>query len=59
MDTSVSPSAYHDELTPDICITVVDGNAHKCAFSLVDFLKIWLKFTIHFKGNPATVTFDF
>ncbi len=28
------------ELTPNICLIVVDGNAHKCAFSFVEFLKI-------------------
>ncbi len=30
----------------------VHVNTHKFAFSVADFLKIWLKFALHFNGNP-------
>lgn len=48
-------AACFDESTPNIHITVVDGNAHKVAFSFADFLKIRFKFAIHLDGNAATV----
>ncbi len=37
------PTAYHNELTPNIHITLVDGNTHKCWFSTAEFLKNSLK----------------
>lgn len=49
------PACYLEEI-PNIPITLVDGNVHKCAFSFVEFQKIWVKFSVHFNGNPATVT---
>ncbi len=39
-DTWLEIVAYLDELTPNVGITVVDGNTHKCAFSSAEFLKI-------------------
>ncbi len=50
------PTAYLNELTPYICIIVVNENTHKFAFSFAEFLKIWEKFAIYFNGNPALVS---
>lgn len=51
---SVPPAAYL-ELPPNICPAVLDGDAHKCTFSVGAFLKIGLIFAIHSSGKPVTV----
>ncbi len=44
---NVAPcTAYLDEITPDVCITVVDGITHKCAFSFTEFLKLSIRIYI-------------
>ena len=49
---SAPPTAYLEEPTPNICRTVVDGNAHKCAFSFDDFLDILVKICNTFGWKP-------
>lgn len=49
------PTAYPNEHTPNICITVVDGNALKCTFSFIEFQDIWLKLAMCLQGIPAGV----
>lgn len=43
--------------TPDIPITVEDGNAHSFAFSCANFLQIWLNFALHVHHNPVIDAF--
>ncbi len=44
LENVAPPTAYLDELTPNICIAVVDGDTHKSAFSFAKLLKIQKKF---------------
>lgn len=53
---NVAPStAYLNEHIPNICITVVDGNALKCTFSFIEFEEIRFKFAMYFQGIPVSV----
>ena len=37
---SLPPAGSLNELNPKICVTLTEGNAHKCAFLFLDFWKI-------------------
>lgn len=51
----VPPAAYLDGFTPNICLTVAEGNTHKCAFPLTEFLNVWLNFAIYFIFSPGVM----
>ncbi len=55
LENVAPPTAYLAELTPNICMTIVDGNTHTCAFSFTKFFEIQWKFAIYVNGNPASV----